>query len=116
MTGDADPDRDILLFSYGTLQDAAVQLALFGRLLTGEPDQIAGYRRSTITVADADAPDPATYPILDASDDADDRVAGVVLTLDQAGLARADDYEGPEYRRVRVRTQSGRDAWVYIRA
>ena len=49
-------------------------------------------------------------------DDADDRVAGVVLTLDQAGLARADDYEGPEYRRVRVRTQSGRDAWVYIRA
>lgn len=31
-----------LLFSYGTLQDDAVQLRTFERLLTGEPDELRG--------------------------------------------------------------------------
>jgi hypothetical protein len=34
---------DILLFSYGTLQDRAVQVANFGRLLLGRPDSLPGY-------------------------------------------------------------------------
>lgn len=33
----------VLLFSYGTLQDPAVQMANFGRLLEGTADQLVGY-------------------------------------------------------------------------
>lgn len=34
----------VLLFSYGTLQDKAVQLANFGRELNGQADRMPGYR------------------------------------------------------------------------
>ena len=33
----------VLLFSYGTLQDKAVQLANFGRELVGQHDDMLGY-------------------------------------------------------------------------
>jgi hypothetical protein len=35
---------DEYLFSYGTLQDEAVQLATFGRRLSGEPEVLEGFR------------------------------------------------------------------------
>ena len=35
------------LFSYGTLQESAVQLELFRRLLEGERDELVGFVRST---------------------------------------------------------------------
>ena len=34
---------DQLLFTYGTLQHAEVQLDTFGRLVAGEPDALPGY-------------------------------------------------------------------------
>ena len=116
MTAAGDHERDILLFSYGTLQDHAVQQACFGRLLSGEPDMIAGYRRSTITLEGDEAPGSVSYPILDPSSDPEELVAGAVLSLDRAELARADLYEGPQYQRIRVATRAGRIVWVYIRA
>ncbi len=93
-----------------------MQRACFGRLLAGEADAIAGFRQSTIPRT---GPDPAgynSYPILDPSSEPSDLVTGMVLAFTIAELARADEYEGPQYQRVRVRTQAGRDAWVYIRA
>ena len=96
-----------------------MQVACFGRLLAGEPDIIAGYRQSDSPIADPDIPDPGgyrCYPVLDRSASPDDCVLGKVLMLTAAELAQADEYEGPEYRRVRVRTRAGRSAWVYIRA
>ena len=36
----------VLLFSYGTLQDKAVQLANFGRELNGQADRMPGYRQA----------------------------------------------------------------------
>jgi len=40
------------LFSYGTLQDPAVQLANFGRRLGGQPDALPGFRRDLIEIID----------------------------------------------------------------
>ena len=36
----------VLLFSYGTLQDKAVQLSNFGRELVGNADRMLGYAQS----------------------------------------------------------------------
>ena len=40
-----DPEN---LFSYGTLQSVAVQLATFGRRLAGKADRLIGYRVTLI--------------------------------------------------------------------
>ena len=42
----------VLLFSYGTLRDKAVQLANFGRELRGSPDSLLGYSTSLIPIRD----------------------------------------------------------------
>jgi hypothetical protein len=44
----------LLIFSYGTLQDRAVQLANFGRELTGTSDSLPGYSTSLIAIRDPD--------------------------------------------------------------
>ena len=41
-----------LLFSYGTLQQEAVQLSTFGRLLHGHPDQLVGFEQSLLKIDD----------------------------------------------------------------
>jgi len=40
------------LFSYGTLQTEAVQLATFGRKLVGESDTLPGYRQTRLEIQD----------------------------------------------------------------
>lgn len=45
-------DYPVLLFSYGTLQDKAVQLANFGRELTGQADRMPGYRQDWVQITD----------------------------------------------------------------
>ncbi|MDP1282471.1 hypothetical protein Q6300_28495, partial [Klebsiella pneumoniae] len=42
----------VLLFSYGTLQDKAVQLANFGRELVGQHDAMLGYSQSWVEITD----------------------------------------------------------------
>jgi len=40
------------LFSYGTLQDEAVQHSTFGRRLQGAPDSLPGYKIQMIAIQD----------------------------------------------------------------
>ena len=42
------------LFSYGTLQQADVQLSTFGRRLAGWPDQLANFEQSLVLIEDED--------------------------------------------------------------
>ena len=101
------------LFSYGTLQDEAVQLACFGRRLAGTPDALPGFEKSEIELLETG--ETRRYPIIAASDDPADPVAGQVLQLSRDELATADAYEGDDYARIQVRLVSGRRAWVYVR-
>ena len=50
-----------LLFSYGTLQQEAVQLATFGRLLRGSPDELVGFEEGVREVTDAELADADRY-------------------------------------------------------
>jgi gamma-glutamylcyclotransferase (GGCT)/AIG2-like uncharacterized protein YtfP len=106
-----------LLFTYGTLQRADVQLASFGRELTGSPDVLPGYEIFEIPInnAEAEAELGITHYYNIRPDTASD-VPGTVYELTHEELARADQYEeDADYRRIRVTLRSGTDAWVYIR-
>ena len=107
------------LFSYGTLQLEAVQLATFGRHLAGRADRLPGFDVTLLEITDAAvlATSGLTHhPILLATGRPEHGVAGSVFALTPAELARADAYEVADYRRERVRLESGLEAWVYLDA
>lgn len=107
---------DVSLFSYGTLRQSNVQRALFGRELDGRPDQLQGYRLDMVEITDPEVvatSGSAHHPILHATGDPADLVAGTVLAITEAELAAADGYETDDYSRALAPLASGGSAWVY---
>jgi len=105
-----------ILFSYGTLQDPAVQLELFARRLVGNPDEVIGFKRSELRIADPEFAVRSgrdTHAIVLYTGRPEDRTPGTALELSDAELAAADAYEPAEYTRIRAPLASGREAWVY---
>jgi gamma-glutamylcyclotransferase (GGCT)/AIG2-like uncharacterized protein YtfP len=99
-----------LLFSYGTLQNAEVQRANFGRLLGGQADELPGYEPAVVTAANG-----LTHANARRNGRSERRVRGTVFEVTEAELLAADDYErSAEYVRVAVTLASGRQAWVYV--
>lgn len=109
-----------LLFSYGSLQEPAVQLSTFGRRLQGEADELLGFERSRVKIedaADVALLGHAHYANVRANGNETSRVSGTVFDVSDAELAAADAYEHPAaYQRVLATLSSGRVAWVYIHA
>lgn len=108
---------DQLLFSYGTLQHAEVQLDMFGRLVATEPDVLPGYTVDYVEIADprvVDLSGLSAHPIVRATGNPLDKVTGVALWVSEAELDAADEYEVTLYRRVAAVLGSGRTAWVYV--
>lgn len=106
------------MFSYGTLQDEAVQLATFGRRLSGEPEALEGFRIDHLMIEDEEviaASGLRYHLIISASGNPLDVVTGTGFSITYAELLSADAYEVDDYKRVRVELKSGRKAWVYIR-
>ena len=102
-------DGEARLFVYGTLRDPAVQKAVFGRCPESGADVLRGYALVPVEI------DGTTYRSLVPSQDAADRIDGLVLQLRRDELARADAYEGStDYVRLAVRLESGGDAFVYV--
>jgi gamma-glutamylcyclotransferase (GGCT)/AIG2-like uncharacterized protein YtfP len=109
----------ILLFSYGTLQDKAVQLASFGRELTGRPDAMLGYEQSWVEIVDPQVlatSGKTHHPIIKPGTNPSEEIAGTVFEITQAELEAADRYEVADYKRVSVTLKSGAQAWVYVSA
>ena len=106
-----------LLFSYGTLQLASVQLSTFGRLLTGTADTLPGYQQGLLKIEDAEvvaASGETHHPIVRFTGDVNDTVAGMVFQITAEELRSADAYEVDDYRRVSATLVSGIQAWVYV--
>ncbi len=109
----------ILLFSYGTLQDRAVQMSQFRREWIGYPDSLPGYTQSLVAIRDAQvvaASGKIHHPIVQPSTNPADTVPGTVFKITAEELAAADAYEVSDYRRVSVVLASGKHAWVYVRS
>ena len=86
-----------LLFSYGTLQERHVQLALFGRPLDGTVDAIVGFVRGRVAVLEDDTLNAALshYENAVASGNPEDRINGTALQVTDAELAQADPTRRP---------------------
>jgi gamma-glutamylcyclotransferase (GGCT)/AIG2-like uncharacterized protein YtfP len=105
-----------LLFSYGTLQLADVQRSLFGRLLSGQPDELIGFEESLFEIEEPDfvtASGKAAHAIVKFNGRNESRVSGTVLEVSEDELATADKYEPAGYKRVSTTLASGKQAWVY---
>ena len=105
-----------LLFTYGTLRLPHVQREVFGRELPSEPDAVIGHHLGEVEITDPEVvriSGSAVHPMLVPSSDPASAVEGHVLSLDDAELRAADDYEVDAYVRVQVPLRSGRTAWVY---
>jgi hypothetical protein len=104
------------LFSYGTLQQDAVQLATFGRRLLGTPDSIVGFELAVFRVNDpafVATSGKADHTIVRFTGHDSHRVAGIVLEVTDEELAKSDAYEPAGYTRVHAALASGGRVWVY---
>jgi len=109
----------VLLFSYGTLQRPDIQIATFGRELTGREDALVGYVRHPVPIHDPRVIEElgeSNYWTVRRSSKAADVVNGMVFEITKEELAAADRYEqDADYRRIRVKLRSGIEVWVYLR-
>ncbi|MFT3796919.1 gamma-glutamylcyclotransferase family protein [Microbacterium sp.] len=113
----SDAPRDQLLFTYGTLQYAEVQLDTFGRLVAGDADVLPGYTIDYAEIEDqrvVDISGVSVHPVLRATGNPVDKVVGKVLHITADELDAADEYEVALYHRIAVTLGSGRTAWVYV--
>lgn len=106
------------LFSYGTLQLESVQLNIFGRILEGENDVLAGYKITFVKIEDeavVAASGMTHYNNLTYTGNPSDEINGKVLKLTESELQQADEYEADaDYKRIRVKLSSGKTAWVFL--
>lgn len=105
------------LFSYGTLQYETVQLTNFGRKLVGTIDALPNFGLSELKITDADVIATSgkdTHPVAIYTGEDTDKVQGMVFDVNSEELIQADGYEVSDYKRVKVKLDSGVSAWVYI--
>jgi len=95
------------IFTYGTLQDSAVQRRVFGRLADMQDDTLQDYKKERVQIND-------NYYFIAAQRTAS-RISGKVFEVTHKELRLLDAYETNTYRRVSVTLQSGLTAWVYCR-
>jgi gamma-glutamylcyclotransferase (GGCT)/AIG2-like uncharacterized protein YtfP len=93
------------LFVYGTLKDPAVQQAVFGRMVEGQPARLDGYTKGQIELSGT------VYGII--RPDLGSSVEGLLIEVTREELALIDRYEGDDYQRFQVTLNSGQTAWVY---
>ena len=107
------------LFSYGTLQYEAVQLASFGRKLEGVADSLLEFELFLLTISNPEVvaiSGEADHPVIRYTGRTSDKVAGMVFELTPEELEQADTYEVADYKRSKVQIVSGTFAWVYVGA
>jgi tryptophan-rich sensory protein len=107
------------LFSYGTLQLEAVQMATFGRRLAGASDALRGFELVSLKIEDPAVvaiSGKAVHTMATFTGRAADEVSGTVFAVTPDEIHSADKYEVAAVKRVAVVLQSGTHAWVYVDA
>ncbi|MCX2745567.1 gamma-glutamylcyclotransferase [Mangrovivirga sp. M17] len=104
------------VFAYGTLRDDSIQKKLFSRLLKGIKDSLCGFRQYNIQwIENIDGKNIySTYPAISKSGNDQDLIDGYLYELTDDELLITDEYEGDEYQRIIITTNSGTEAFVYI--
>jgi hypothetical protein len=108
-----------LLFSYGTLQLEEVQLATFGRLLTGTSDILHGFELASLKIDDPAVvaiSGKAVHTMATFTGRSADVIPGMVFAVTPEEIQSADTYEVAAVKRVAVVLESGVRAWAYVDA
>ena len=107
------------LFSYGTLQLEAVQMATFGRLLAGTSDALTGFELATLKIEDPAVvaiSGKANHTIARFTGRDSEVIFGTVFQVTPDDIENADKYEVEACKRIAVTLRSGVRAWVYVDA
>ena len=107
------------LFSYGTLQLDAVQMATFGRHVVGTSDALRRFELVLLKIEDQTVmtiSGKAHHTMARFTGRASDVVSGTVFAVTPDEIQNADKYEVAAVKRVAVVLQSGVRAWAYIDA
>jgi hypothetical protein len=107
------------LFSYGTLQVEAVQMATFGRRVEGNSDSLRGFELVLLKIEDPTVvaiSGKAHHTMAKFTGRAADLVSGTVFAVTPEEIKNADKYEVAAVQRVTIVLQSGVRAWAYIDA
>ena len=107
------------LFSYGTLQLEAVQMATFGRRLAGTSDALRGFELVVLEIEDQTVvaiSGKSQHTMAKFTGRASDVVSGMVFAVTPDEIQNADKYEVAAVKRVAVVLQSGVRAWAYVDA
>lgn len=103
------------LFSFGTLLEERVQVALFGHAVPGAEAALVGYATRPLAITDAAVIATSGSQVhLTLKRELGSVVTGGVLRLSDAELAAADAYEVDDYARRCVLLSSGESAWAYL--
>ena len=108
-----------LLFSYGTLQLEAVQMATFGRQRAGTKDALEGFELVSLKIEDQTVvaiSGKAHHTMAKFTGRDSDVVSGIVFDLTTDEIRSADEYEVAAVKRVALVLQSGVRAWTYVDA
>ena len=114
-----DDGHTELLFCYGTLQLAPVQMATFGRTLTGTEDKLPAFELVSLKIDDPAVvaiSGKALHTMARFTGRDSDAVAGTVFALTRDELESTDEYEVDAVKRIAVVLQSQRRAWAYVDA
>ena len=105
------------LFSYGTLQKEEVQIELFGRFLNGVKDVLRGYKSVSIEITDeaflAKGEDKIQTTLVPTNNE-NDIIEGMVFEISKEEILLSDKYEPTGYKRVEVKLDSRKAAWIYV--
>jgi hypothetical protein len=107
------------LFSYGTLQLEAVQMATFGRKLAGTSDALRGFELASLKIEDPTVvaiSGKAYHTMARFTGHASDVVSGTLFAVTPGEIENADKYEVAAVKRVAVVLESGIRAWAYVDA
>jgi gamma-glutamylcyclotransferase (GGCT)/AIG2-like uncharacterized protein YtfP len=99
------------LFAYGNLKEEDIQETVFGRLLQGVPETLMGYIVKEIKIEEEYGIE--SYPIIEATENKEDTISGIVYEVTLQELQLADRYEGKHYNRMQVQLQSNQTAWAF---
>ena len=107
------------LFSYGTLQLEAVQMATFGRLVSGTTDALPGFELAPLKIEDPAViaiSGKSTHTIAKFTGRDSDEIPGTVFRVTPDDIQNTDKYEVDACKRIAVTLRSGVRAWVYVDA
>jgi len=93
------------LFIYGTLKEPKVERKVIGRVLKLQPDVLPGFKKAKAKLKSG------IYFVI--SPNKKYSVSGFVISVTPQELKQIDDYEGRDYKRVKVMLASGQKVWVY---